>query len=678
MEPYDEDPMSLKLFRAKSDLLDILQASNSMDLSLTKMEMRLTTITQTISTTRRVIAPLQSIAMATKALDTRIDRAISPATKVLETFRIAENLQTKLSKTPNPNPSSTVDPVLKSANPSNPVSDDHLNQILQLLQIIDELHYTLQLLTTDCEPAIQRLQEVVEFLSRTRATDNYRINRLKDALETLKAVYENEIDTMNYDGLLDETLLSLQYDYEKILDQLKLKITEEGDQDRKDLGSELQVEVLRRITETLSVNDCLDICIDIYVKIRYKRAAKALMQLNPDYLKTYAPEDIDLMAWKKLETAISLWIQHFELALKTVFESEKKLCQQVFNNIMEGSMWPECFVKIADKIMAVFFRFGEGVARSSKEPQKLFKLLDMYESTERLKPEVADIFEGEAGIDICARLRELQKLLVHASCKVFYEFGLHVEGLQDGVPPSDGAVTKLIRYSVNYLKTLTSEGYSSAMAKALKTEQIWKSGVLSKPATEESLLKDAIMNVMEAMKRYIDGKKSSYRDRILSWIFSMNAHWYVYMRARNTELGRLLGEPWLREKFKAAAEMAAYSYQENAWGSAVAYLEGEELKEENYNDKGEIEALMRENLKAFLKSFEICYERHKKYGYNVPDVDLREQIKGSIVKLVVPAYEDYKRRYGGVVENVEETKGFPTPGSIERRLGRLFVGKAGG
>lgn len=171
------------------------------------------------------------------------------------------------------------------------------------------------------------------------------------------------------------------------------------------------------------------------------------MRLNPDYLRTYSPEEIDEMEWESLETAITLWIQHFELAVKTVFVSVKKLCKQVLGEIMEGLIWAECFVKIADKIMAVFFRFGEGVARSSKEPQKLFKLLDMFDSMEKLKGDFSDIFEGEAGADICTRFRELEKLLVHASCKVFWEFGLQIEGDQDGLPPpKDGSVPKLVRY----------------------------------------------------------------------------------------------------------------------------------------------------------------------------------------------------------------------------------------
>lgn len=199
------------------------------------------------------------------------------------------------------------------------------------------------------------------------------------------------------------------------------------------------------------------------------------MKLNPDYLKTYTPEGIDETEWETLETAITLWIQHLEVALKKVLLSEKKLCERVLGNFMEGLIWPECFIKISDKIMAVFFRFGEGVARSNKEPQKLFKLLDMFEALEKLTPDMSQIFEGEPGLDICTRFRELEKLIIDASSKVFWEFGLQIEGNIDGLPPpQDGSVPKLVRYAINYLKYLTSISYKTSMVKVLRTQQTWK------------------------------------------------------------------------------------------------------------------------------------------------------------------------------------------------------------
>nr|POF15125.1 exocyst complex component exo70a1 [Quercus suber] len=358
------------------------------------------------------------------------------------------------------------------------------------------------------------------------------------------------------------------------------------------------------------------------------------MRLKPDYLRTYKPEEIDAMEWETLETAINLWIQHLELAVKTVLVSEKKLCNQVLGNIMDGVVWPQCFVKIAEKIMAVFFRFGEAVARGSKEPHKLFKILDMFDSLEKLKPEFSDTFEGEAGADIRTRLRELTKLLVHGSSKVFWEFGLQIEGNSDACPPpQDGSVPKLVRYAINYLKYLTTDAYKARMAMVLWTEQMWKVGILSKPVTDDNLLQDAITNVMDALHRNIETKRLSYRDKILPHVFAMNTYWYIYMRTRNTGLGKLLGDEYMKNKYKVVAEESVYMYQKQSWGQLVKLLDKEDLKRQSKEGLG---SLARAKMEAFLKGFDEISQRHRG-SYRIPDMDLREQIKESTIKLVVPA-----------------------------------------
>ncbi|KAE8715635.1 hypothetical protein F3Y22_tig00110162pilonHSYRG00071 [Hibiscus syriacus] len=401
--------------------------------------------------------------------------------------------------------------------------------------------------------------------------------------------------------------------------------------------------------------------------MRYRRAAKALMRLSPDYLRKYTPEEIDEMEWESLETAISLWIQHFELAVKTVFVSEKKLCKQVLGGHSEVLIWLECFVKIADKIMAVFFRFGEGVARSNSEPQKLFKLLEMFDSLEKMKPEFSEIFEGESGADICIRFRELEKLLVHASSKVFWEFGLQIEGTSDGfAPPQDGSIPKLVRYAVNYLKYLTTETYSAPMAKVLRAEQIWKAGILSKPDTDWNLLKDAISNIMEALQRHIASKSSSYRDKVLPHIFVMNTYWYIYMRSRNTELGKLLGEQYMKRKYKSAAEESAYMYQWQSWGTLVRLLGKEESEEQ---DTKAAAAFVRGKLEAFFKCFDEISQRHAG-GYSIPDADLRAQLRGATVKLVVPVYSEFLKTHSKLLPG----KSYVTPESLQELVDHVFNG----
>lgn len=391
------------------------------------------------------------------------------------------------------------------------------------------------------------------------------------------------------------------------------------------------------------------------------------MRLNPDYLRTYTPEEIDEIEWENLETAISLWIQHFDLAVKSVLVSEKNLCSQVLRSIMEGVIWPECFTKIADKIMAVFFRFGEGVARCNKEPQKLFKLLDMFHSLEKLKPEFSETFDGEAGADICDRFRELEKLLVHAATKVFWEFGLQIEGNQDGLPPpQDGSVPKLVRYAINYLKYLASEIYSKPMAQVFRIEQSWKAGILSKPETDENLLRDAIANVMEAIQRNIESKRLRYKDKSLSNVFVMNTYWYVYMRTRNTELGKLLGDQYMKKQYKIVAEESAYLYQKQTWGALVRLLDKEELNRVN---KDGIGAVARGKMEAFMKGFDEMLQKHRSL-YNIPDADLRDQMGDATIKLVVPVYEEFLSTYSSVLQ----AKSYLSPTTVKGLLGQIFEG----
>ncbi|XLU21435.1 hypothetical protein S245_057501 [Arachis hypogaea] len=678
-EDLEENQALNKLESACSDLESFLRATEIMEHNLLTMETRFDLLQGSLSNASRRITPLQSLAMSRKALETRINRAVSPALELIETFKVAESLQHRI-----------LD--LSTKLLAERTQQKRLQKLLEYADCVDRLNEAINSICQVGEGVILKLQEVVEFISRTKAADQYRTQRLREALATLKALYETEVDEMRFEGLLDQALLHMQDEFEAILLSIKHKnlgdmsqLQYDDDENNNDtnnelvnnnfaaceLGSELEVEVLRRISFTLAANDCLDICIDIYVKVRYRRAAKALMKLNPDYLKTYTPEGIDEMEWETLESAITLWTQHFQVAVRKVLKSEKSLCQRVLGTIMDGLVWPECFVKISDKIMAVFFRFGEGVARSSKEPQKLFKLLDMFESLERLKEHVLETFEGESGVDICTRFRELEKLIIDASSKVFWEFGLQIEGNADGLPPpQDGSVPKLVRYAINYLKYLASENYRTSMAKVLRTEQIWKNGILSKQETDESLLKNAISNVMEALERNIESKRSRCRDKILVQVFLMNTYWYIYMRTKNTELGELLGDQYMKIGYKTVAEESAYLYQKQSWGVLVAILDGGDVQE---HGKDSIGRLVNEKMESFFKCLNEVCERHIRGGYSIPDLDLREQMRESTMKLVVPAYVEFLESYSGFLQR----KMYPSPDKLRGMVRKAFDGGEG-
>ncbi|KAL2318444.1 hypothetical protein Fmac_032320 [Flemingia macrophylla] len=643
-----EDPTLLKLHSACSDLKTLLRASEQTENNLAKTEATFDALQGSLSAASRRLLPLQSLAMSRKALDTRITREVSPALALHDMFKATESLQGRLLE-------------LAAGLAEERSRRGRLERLAEYVACVEEVAEGIN--------AICGEVEVVEFIGRTKAADQERSGRLREALLTLKALYESEVDGMRFEGLLDQALLHVQDEFEGLLLRIKHRSVRDllhHPGAERDFASDVEVQVLMRISTTLAANDCLDICIDIYVKARYRRAAKALMKLNPDYLRTYTTEGIDEMEWETLETAITLWIQHLEVAVKKVLLSEKKLCERVLGDFMEGLVWPECFIKISDKIMAVFFRFGEGVARSSKEPQKLFKLLDMFESLEKLKPEMPQIFEGESGADICTRFRKLEKLIIDVSSKVFWEFGLQIEGNIDGLPPpQDGSVPKLVRYAINYLKYLTAVNYKASMVKVLRKQQTWKG--VDGDGTEEDLLRHAISNVMEALQRNIESKRSCCGDKVLVHVFTMNTYWYIYMRTKNTELGEVLGEKCMREAYKAVAEESAYMYQKQAWGGLVRVLDVEGVREEG---KGSVGRVVSEKIEAFLKGLNEVCERHRGV-YSIPDVDLREQMREATVRLVVPAYEEFLEAYSGLMQR----KGYPSVERVKGLVGKAFDGR---
>lgn len=257
----EEDPTTLlKLESACSDLKTLLRASEETEENLGNTDTRLDLLQKSLSTASKRIVPLQSLAMSRKALDTRITRALSPALTLLNTFKFTESLQNSLV---------VLSTKLSSEKPHHV---RRLQRLLEYTECVDQLNEGLNNISDEVEVVIMKLQEVVEFISRTKAADQYREARLREALGTLKGLYEIEVDEMRFQGLLDQALVHVQDEFEGLLLRMKLRnlqgdlVHQHGD-DFRELGSELEIEVLRRISTTLAANDCLDICIDIYVKV---------------------------------------------------------------------------------------------------------------------------------------------------------------------------------------------------------------------------------------------------------------------------------------------------------------------------------------------------------------------------------------------------------------------------
>ena len=160
MAAIEEDSTLVKLELACSDLRTLLQSSVKMEESLEEGERKFDFLDESLSTVAKRVAPLQSMAMAAKALETRINRVVSPALALLHSFKLSESLQHKLTELSN-----------KLSIEKN--ARKRLKKLLKYVECVDQLNAAINLISRDGELVIQKLQEVVEFLSRIKATDQY-------------------------------------------------------------------------------------------------------------------------------------------------------------------------------------------------------------------------------------------------------------------------------------------------------------------------------------------------------------------------------------------------------------------------------------------------------------------------------------------------------------------------
>jgi hypothetical protein len=139
-----------------------------------------------------------------------------------------------------------------------------------------------------------------------------------------------------------------------------------------------------------------------------------------------------------------------DVAVASVLPAERHLCERVL----------ECFAKNTICIATTFFCFADSGAVTAREPQRLFKLLDMLDGE---RGRLDDLFSGESAAlaAIRERAREVEHALARAAV-VFLKFGLRME--TDYVSGADdaGHVPKIVRYAVNYLKCLASDDYHTS------------------------------------------------------------------------------------------------------------------------------------------------------------------------------------------------------------------------
>lgn len=385
-------------------------------------------------------------------------------------------------------------------------------------------------------------------------------------------------------------------------------------------------------------------CCQAYVIVRKDALDECLFNLEIEKLSI---KDVLKMEWGSLNSKIKRWVRAMKVFVRPYLASEKWLCDQIFAEL--GSANLVCFVEAAKASMLQLLNFAEAISISSHQPEKLVRILDMYEVLADLLPDIDALFLDEAGSSVRIDYHEVLERLGDTVRATFVEFENAVASNASTNPFAGGGIHHLTRYVMNYLRLLAD--YKDTLNLLLKNHDGAAVSQISpdmSPATEEeSMSRDfsgscspmalhfrSLTSILEAN---LYDKSKLYRDASLQHLFLMNNIHYMAQKVKNSELRLIFGDNWVR-KHNWKFQQHAMDYERATWSSILSLLKDDG----NSSSSSVSRTLLKERLRSFYVAFEEVYKTQT--AWLIPDVQLREDLRISTSLKVIQAYRTFVGR----------------------------------
>uniref|UniRef100_A0A0D6QZR5 Exocyst subunit Exo70 family protein n=1 Tax=Araucaria cunninghamii TaxID=56994 RepID=A0A0D6QZR5_ARACU len=455
------------------------------------------------------------------------------------------------------------------------------------------------------------------------------------------------------------------------------------------------VKDLRAIAKRLIAGKQEQECCQAYTAVRRGVLEDTLTRLGVERLSI---EEIQKTSWESLEDKIKKWIQAFKVAVRVLFAREKDLCNQIFED--NDSAKEFCFSETCRSTMMRLLGFSEAVAISRRSPEKLFRILDIYETLSDLIPDINYLFCEQSCEGVRVEAAGILVRLGEAARCTFQEFANAIQRETSRRPIPGGAVHPLTRYVMNYIRFLfdytdtlkllivnINKKNNNEDQKSPSPPRKWSFesgdrtplGLVEEDddgANSLSSLSQHLFSVLELLKNNLEGKSKLYKDSALSYLFLMNNVHYIVQKVRGSELITHLGEDWVR-KHSGQVRQYATNYQRAAWNKVLSCLRDEGMHFAGAYSNSVSKGTLKERFKRFNTAFEEVYKVQT--NWTVPDHQLREELRISITEKLLPAYRSFMGRFGIHLEGERHAERYLkyTPEDLENYLLDLFEGLPG-
>ncbi|KAL0652613.1 hypothetical protein Bca4012_095304 [Brassica carinata] len=407
-------------------------------------------------------------------------------------------------------------------------------------------------------------------------------------------------------------------------------------------------------------------CIKIYKRIRKSIVDEGLSLLG---IETYKSSRLHRTDWVTLDHMIKNWIKAAKIGVITLFRGEKLLCDHVFS--ASNSTRESCFYEIANEAATNLFKFPEFVAKEKKSHERIFSLMDLQAAISNLWQDIQMIFhyDSVAGVKSQA-LMSLQKLKVSIhNALTDFESTVHRDSTKALTP--GGGIHKLTRSTMSFISSLSE--HSSVLSEILtdhplpRNTRLLESYVIMLEEEEHNhALSVHFAWLILVLLCKLDTKAEHYKDVSLSYLFIANNLHFIIETVRSSDhLRHLLGEDWITKHDDKLSAYAA-NYEISAWSYVYMSLPEEPTE------------LSPEEAKIYFIRFHSAFEEAymKQSSRVVPDAKLRDELKVSIAKKLIPEYREFYKKYLpmlGQERNIEMLVRFK-PDNLENYISDLFHG----
>ncbi|TXG74479.1 hypothetical protein EZV62_003058 [Acer yangbiense] len=393
-------------------------------------------------------------------------------------------------------------------------------------------------------------------------------------------------------------------------------------------------------------------CSHVYSSCRREFLEESMSRLG---LQKLSIDEVHKMPWQEVEEQIERWVKAANLALRILFPSERRLCDRVYFGLSSAA--DLSFMEVCRGSSIQLLNFADAIAIGSRSPERLFKVLDVFETLRDLMPEFELVFSDQYCLMLRNEAVTIWKRLGEAIRGIFMELEnlIRRDPAKAAVP--GGGLHPITRYVMNYLR--------AACRSRQTLEQIFEKDSSSSLSVQMSW-------IMELLQSNLEVKSKIYRDPALCSIFMMNNGRYIVQKVNDSELGSLLGDDWIR-KHNAKIRQYHSNYQKSSWNKILGILKVENSSSSAPNAAATARS-MKEKLKLFNLSFdEICKTQTP---WAVFDEQFREELKTSVTKILLPAYGNFIGKFQNIPEMGKQPDRVIKYGveGIEARINELFQG----